>query len=134
MRQMLKNIIIILIIVIVVFLSQQPQFAVLGQNAYTWIEKKADPYTSKINDVLENKIYPVVGGEVNKRKDIISQEIDQQLTTEKEKISQTLSEKIKNYLTNVVDSIFFPGKSNTNQSSNNISPEIQNCINACSGY
>jgi|GEM_PF-3862752 len=134
---MIKNLIIIIAIIGIVFLSQQPKFAVLGQNAYTWVEKKADPYTSKINDVLEDKIYPVVGGEVDKRKEIINQEINTQIETQKEKISETLAEKIKNYLTNVVGSIFFPGKVDQKQNNNssivNISPELQKCIDTCKG-
>jgi hypothetical protein len=132
---MIKNLIIIAIIIGAVVISQQPAVKGWGQNTLSWIEKKTDPYTSKITDLFEKKLYPTIGGEVEKRKDIIEQEIAE----EKEKISETLAEKIKKYFSNIIDLIFFPNR--TNQSSSlldslnsqnpNLSPELQKCIEGC---
>ncbi len=136
---MIKNLIIIAIILGVVVISQQPGARSLGQNTYSWIEKKAEPYTSKTTDWLQEKVYPAIGREVDSKTGTINQEIGSAIETQKEKISQTLAEKIKNYFSNIIDSIFFPNK--TSQSSSlldslnsqnpTLSPEAQKCIEAC---
>jgi hypothetical protein len=139
---MIKNIIIIAIILGLVVVSQQPHVKSWGQNALSWVEKTADPYTSKVTDLFENKVYPVVSGEVSKKVDIAGQEINLQIETQKEKISQSLAEKIKNYFSNIIDSIFFPNKINQpssllnsldshNSQNSNIPLETQKCIESC---
>lgn len=142
---MIKNIIIIAFIIGLVILSQQPTVKEWGQNTLSYIEKKADPYASKADNWIRQKAYPIIGGEVEKRKEIISQEIGSEIEIQKEKISENLAEKLKNYFSNIIDSIFFPNKVNqssqSSQSSSlsdslnsqnpNLSPELQKCIESC---
>lgn len=135
---MIKNFIIIAIILGAVTVSQQPAVKDWGQNTLSYFEKKAEPYSSKVTDLFEKKVYPTIGGEVEKRRDQISQGIAE----EKEKISESLAEKIKNYFSNIIDSIFFPNKTNQSPQSSslpdslnpqnpNLSPELKKCIESC---
>jgi len=107
----IKYIVIIAVILIVIFLSQQAYFKGIGKNIFLQGSGVAQEYLSKGSDWAQNSVYPKISGEVQKRGDMIKNEINQ----EKEKISQTIGEKIKNYFSGVADSILHPGKTQQNQ-------------------
>ncbi len=104
----IQYIVIIIIILAVVFLSQQPYFMGIGKKLYdqsaAWVKAN---------------IYPRISSEVIKRGEAIKSEANQ----EKEKISESLGEKIKNYFSGVVDSVFNPGKNNNSQNSSPQCPQ-----------
>lgn len=128
---MFKNLIIILAIVALVIFSQQPAFKDWGVKTYSWIGGKAQPYTSPADTWLKNNVYPKISGEVEQKKQIINQEIE----TQKNNILQTTGEKIKNYFSNVIDSVFNKDTATKSPSSlldsTNQSPAVQKCIETC---
>lgn len=133
---MFKNIIIILAIIGAVIFSQQPMFKDWGKKTYSWIGAKVEPYTSPADVWLKNNIYPKISGEVDQKKQLISQEI----TTQKNNILETTGEKIKNYFSNLIDSVFNKDATvkstssisdSLNSENSNISPAVQKCIETC---
>jgi hypothetical protein len=89
----IRNIIIIAVIILIVFLGQKPYFQKQGT---IWLQKAdsyISPYKQKIDDFIKNQVLGRVGGEVDKKK----QEITQELSAQKEKVSQDLWQQIKNY-------------------------------------
>lgn len=133
---MIKNLIIIGVIVAIVIFSQQPAFKSVGQNTYSWITKNTSPYTQKATNWATNNLYPIVNKEISQKKELVAQEIN----SEKAKVSQTLADKIKNYITNAIDSLFNLKKptqtsssllDSVNSQDINTSPETQKCIQSC---
>lgn len=106
----IKYIVIIAIILIVVFLSQQAYFRGIGKNIFLQGSGVAQDYLTKGSNWAKDNVYPKISGEVQKRGDIIKNEIN----TEKEKISETIGEKIKDYFSGVADSILHPGQNDNN--------------------
>lgn len=102
----IKYIVIIAVIMAAVFLSQQSYFGksfgksgqenILSQGLAT-----VQSYAAKGSNWVSDKVFPSIGGEVQKRGDIIKEGVSK----EKEKVSESVGEKIKNYFSGVVDSI-----------------------------
>jgi len=103
-----KYIFIVIVILIVVFLSQLPYFKGEGNTFVFQGASTPQDYLTKGSNWVKDSLYPKLSGEVEKRKDIIKNEIN----SEKEKVSQTFGEKIKNYFSGVADSILHPGQTN----------------------
>ena len=66
--------------------------------------------------------------------------IDQEITTQKNNILQSTGEKIKNYFSNVIDSVFKKDEAvksssslldSLNSENSNVSPAVQKCIQSC---
>ena len=105
----IKYIIIIAAIIILVFLGQQAYFKGVGQNIALKASNAINSYLAKSTNWVADKIFPQITGEVQKRGDMIKEEIN----SEKDKISENIGEKIKNYFSGVVDSVFHPGNNST---------------------
>lgn len=104
-RSIIKYIIIIAIILMIAVLSQQPYFRAIGESLVNKITGPAETYMTKGSGWVKDSVLPTVGGEVQKRGDLIKQEVAQ----EKEKISENILEKAKNYFSGIADSILHPG-------------------------
>jgi len=104
-KPFIKYILIIIVILAIVFLSQQVYTFEVGKKVSSNISDKATAYMAKGSDWITSKMYPKVTGEVQKRGDIIKNEVK----TEKEKVSENIGEKISNYFSGVSNSIIHPG-------------------------
>lgn len=111
---MVKNIVIILVILLVVFFSQQAYFKLKIGNIAPQQAGIVQEYLTRGSNWIKDSAYPKISGEVQKRGDIIKNEVN----SEKTKISEDLGTKVKNYFAGVVESIFNPGKVNQNQNQN----------------
>ena len=100
----IKYIIIIVVILILVFLSQKPDFKIFDKNLLSKVFTTAQNYWAKGLNWVQDKAYPNISGEVQKRGDILKEGINQ----EKEKVSESIGEKIKNYFSGLVDSVIHP--------------------------
>jgi len=99
--------IIIVVIMALVVLSQQPFFKDLTKHKLSGAKSSLfDGYFAKGSDWVNSQVIPKVSGEVQKRGDMIKQEVQD----EKEKISENIGTKIKNYFSGIVDSVVNPGK------------------------
>jgi len=107
-KGIIKYIVIIIVILAIVFLSQQPSLKEFGKNLFSLSQgyNKAGEYVAKGSDWVKDNVLSKIGGEVQKRGDMAKEGI----TEQKEKISESVGEKIKNYFSGVVDSVFHPGK------------------------
>lgn len=110
----IKYISIIIIILVVVFLSQQAFFKGTEKTFISNAGDQIKTYLSKGSDWVASNVYPKISGEVQKRGDAIKEEINQ----EKQKVSESIGEKIKNYFSGISDSVFNPGKLKQNQNQN----------------
>ena len=101
-------IVIIIVILAVVFLSQQPSLKEFGKNLFSLSQgyNKTGGYLANGSNWVKDNILSKIGGEVQKRGDMAKEGI----TEQKEKISESVGEKIKNYFSGVVDSVFHPGE------------------------
>ncbi len=109
-KRFIKYLVIIIVILVVIFLSQQAYFREFGKTFISNATNQANAYLAKGSNWLMSAIYPKISGEVQKRGDIINKEINK----EKEKVSENIGTKIKNYFSGISDAIFHP--------SNNSSP------------
>lgn len=81
-----------------------------GENSFTFVNDAASKAEAYIADGYKwalDKAFPNISGEVQKRGEMIVEGANQ----EKEKISESLLEKTKNYFSGIVGSIFHPGSS-----------------------
>jgi hypothetical protein len=88
--------------------------AFLSQKIYTWenaktflteIPDQTGAYLKNAYKASKDTILPKIGGEVGKGKEAIADGIEQQ----KQKVSENISEKIKNYFSGIGESIVHPG-------------------------
>ena len=119
----IKYLVIILAILAVVFLSQAVYFKNYGKQ----VSEVANRFMAKASNWAMSKIYPQITQEVQKRGEMVSE----QVTEEKEKITQSIGEKIKNYFTGISDAILHPDfdSSPTSESANpqNNRPAVPAC-------
>lgn len=103
---LLKYVLIISVILGIAFLSQ---------NVFSWANAKtfvydavgqAKAYLGQGSNWAAQALLPSLSGEVQKRGEMIKDEV----ITEKEKISESVGEKIKNYFSGIADSVINPGK------------------------
>ena len=105
----IKYFIIIIVILAVVFLSQQAYSRGFGKALISNATGQAEGYLSKGSNWVLSRIYPKISGEVQKRGDIIKNEV----TQEKNKVSENIGTKISNYFSGVTNSILHPGQTNS---------------------
>lgn len=105
----IQYIAIIIIILIIVFLSQQAYFKEIGKKLYDQSAVQIGGYWQKAGAWVGANIYPKLSSEVTERGETIKKEVG----AEKQKISESVGEKIKNYFSGIVDSVFNPGKNNS---------------------
>lgn len=101
----IQYIVIIAVILALVFLSQK---LFSHSNESTFITKATDQvkaYLATGSNWAMSKIYPTISGEVQKRGDMIKNEVNQ----EKNKVSENIGQKISNYFSGVTDSVLHPG-------------------------
>jgi len=112
-----KYIVIVVVLLGAVFLSQQPFAREFGKNLLSKVSGAVSGYWAKGSNWATDKVYSKVNEEVEKRGEIIKDEIK----TEKEKISENILEKAGDYLTGIKDSIVNPGNNSceTTQTSSN---------------
>ena len=118
----IKYIVIIIFILAVAFLSQKI-YSRGTEKIFVFdaVSQAAGAYIAKGTDWIASAIYPKISGEVQKRGDAIKTEINQ----EKNKISENIGEKIKNYFSGITDSILHPGDNNNCQVQPSQSPAAQ---------
>lgn len=107
---------IIAVILAVVFLSQQPYFRGIGRDMFSKGSSAVQGYLAKGSNWAKDIALPKISGEVAQKQAMVANGIDQQ----KEKVSESVGTKIKNYVSGVVDSVL--GKSNSNFSAQNCPP------------
>ncbi len=105
-KRLVVYIVIVFVILAAIFLSRQPAVSELGEALFLPVANMAQDYLKKGSNWVNDTVYSKIGGEVEKRGDMIQEGIN----AEKEKVSQTIGEKIKEYFSGVVDSVFNPGK------------------------
>lgn len=105
-KRFIIYIIIIVVILAAVFLSRQSNSTEWSRNLFAQVAEPVQNYLKMGTDWAEDTAYPQISGEVEKRGDMIKNEIEEG----KEKVSQTIGEKIKDYFSGVVDSVFNPEK------------------------
>jgi hypothetical protein len=101
----IKYVVIIAAILGVAFFSQK----LYGwQNTKTFVygaQKQAQNYLAAAYNWAKDTVLPKIGGEVGKGKEAIANGIEQ----EKQKVSENVAEKIKNYFSGIGESILHPG-------------------------
>jgi len=102
----IKNIIIIIIILVVVFFSQQPNFREYGKNLYNQAFAQGQSWWQGAYSYPKQNILSNVGGEVEKKKEVIQNELQK----EKNKISENILQKIKNYFSDIILRTFKPAE------------------------
>lgn len=120
----IKYFVIILVILAIVFLSQQMYFKKYGKQVSDTIAG----YVATGSDWAKSHIYPKISGEVQKRGETITNEV----AKEKEKITESIGEKISNYFSGISDAILHPSDSTSTPSDstptqNNPAPDVQTC-------
>ena len=101
----IKYTFIIIVILVVVFLSQQAYSKGREKTLVSDATDQAKAYLAEGSNWVISNVYPKISGEVTKRGDIIKNEV----TQEKNKVSENIGEKIKNYFSGVAESIAHPG-------------------------
>lgn len=101
----------IIVVLVAVFLSQQAYSRGFGKTLVSDATNQAQAYLAKGSDWVMSNVYPKISGEVQKRGDIIKNEVSQ----EKNKVSENIGQKISNYFSGVADSILHPGQNNSCQ-------------------
>jgi hypothetical protein len=104
-----KNIIIsiigIIVVLILVFLSQSGNLSFLGsRKTYTFVKNalgQAENSVAKGSSWIKDILFPKIGGEVQKRGEALQNEVN----TEKQKVSETIGNKIKNYFSGVTNAL-----------------------------
>ena len=107
-KRFIISIIAIVTILVVVFLSQQSYFETLGKNLISGAADRVNGYVSAGTNWISSDVYPKITGEVEKRGEMIQNEINQQ----KQDITESVGKKIQNYFSGVANSIL--GKENNN--------------------
>ncbi|TSC94746.1 MAG: hypothetical protein CEN87_280 [Parcubacteria group bacterium Licking1014_1] len=115
-RGFIKYIIAIVVVLAVVFFSQQPYFREYGKNLYNQVVIQGQFWWQAAYHYAQQNIFPKIGGEVEKRKEIIQGELEQ----EKNKISENIWKKIKKYFADIIFRILNPsGSGNSGQTAPN---------------
>ena len=101
----IKYIVIIIVILAVVFLSQQAYSRGVGKTLISAATNQVGSFLAKGSDWATATIFPKINGEVQKRGDMIKNEV----TQEKNKVSENIGQKISNYVSGISNSILHPG-------------------------
>lgn len=98
----IKNVVIIIIILVAVFFSQQPNFREYGKNLYNQAFAQGQSWWQGAYSYAKQNVFPKIGGEVEKKKEVIQDELQK----EKNKMSENILQKIKNYFLNIISRTF----------------------------
>lgn len=98
----IKNVVIIIIILTVVFFSQQPNSREYGKNLYNQAFTQGQSWWQGAYGYAQQNVFSKVGGEVEKKKELIQDELQK----EKNKMSENILQKIKNYFSNIISRTF----------------------------
>lgn len=98
--------ILLIIILVLLFLSQQAYSRWIGKNLVSAATSQASEYMAKGSNWITSNIYPKISGAVQKRGEVIQNEINQT----KQKVTEDIPKKIGNYFSGIANSI--AGKSN----------------------
>jgi len=109
----IKYIVIVLVILAAVFLSQQSYSRGFGKELFSKASEGVYGYWAKGSNWVTDKMYSKVNEEVQKRGEIIKEEI----ASEKEKVSEDIGGKIKNYFSGIADSVIHPENNSCETSS-----------------
>jgi hypothetical protein len=104
-KKIIFGVIAIIIVLLVAYLSQKGAFSGSGNTLISDATDQVKGFLAKGSDWVMTNIYPKISGEVQKRGDLIKNEVN----SEKEKISESIGEKISDYFSGVTDSILHPG-------------------------
>ena len=104
-KSFIFSILAIVLILVVVFLSQQVYSRVVGKTLVSAATNQASIYVAKGSNWVDANVISKIGGEAQKRGDIIKNEV----TQEKNNVSQNIGQKISNYFSGVANSIVHPG-------------------------
>jgi len=113
----IKNFVIIGIILAVLVLSQREHLFGKGKT-FTFVNgavEQAEEYITQGTGWFMSKAFPSISGEVQKRGDMVKEGVSEQ----KEKITESATEKIKNYFSGITDAVIHPGNSSNNQNPEN---------------
>src|SRR3989339_1156759 len=98
----IKNMTIIAIILAIVYFSQNPSFSKLGENVFSGsLRAVGGDYWAKGSNWVKDDLFSKIGGEAQKRGDMAKEGI----TEQKEKVSESIGENIKNYFSGIVAGI-----------------------------
>ncbi len=104
----IKYIIIIAVILVFVFLSQQAYSRFFGKTLISDATDQIKAYVAKGSNWVASKVYPKIAEEVQNRGEVIKNEV----TKEKEKVSENILKKVENYFAGISNSILHPGENN----------------------
>jgi len=104
-KKIIISIIGIIIVLVVVFLSQRAYSRGTGKTLISDATNQAKAYLAQGTNWAVSTIYPKISGEVQKRGDMIKDEVNQ----EKQKVTESILEKTKNYVSGISESILHPG-------------------------
>lgn len=110
----IKNIVIIIIILTAVFFSQQPNSREYGKNLYNQAFAQGQSWWQGAYSYAKQNVFSKIGGEVEKKKEVIQDELQK----EKNKISENILQKIKNYFSDIILRVFKPSASSEQVPSN----------------
>lgn len=99
---MMRELVIILIIIAIVVLSQQPFFALYGQQIYYKIKGVGELAWKKAYDAFQKYIMGKVSSEIDKRQEIIKDELKDQTKA----VGQNIWERIKGYFVGMYTGLF----------------------------
>ena len=116
----IQYIVIVAVILGAVFLSQQANIREIGKNLASKASGAVGGYWAKGSNWATNEVYSKVNKEVQKRGEIIKNEV----SSEKEKISENILQKAGDYFSGIADSIVHPGN-NTCETTQTSSESVQ---------
>lgn len=93
----IKNVLAVIVVLVIVFLSQQPNFREYGKDLYDQAVAQGQSWWHGAYSYVEQNVFSKIGGEVEKKKEAIQEELQQ----EKNKISENIWQKIKNYFADI---------------------------------
>lgn len=102
MSRILRNIVFIIIILAILILSRQPYFERLGKDLYRKVEGWGKTLWQKVVEYWNKNILHKVTTEIEKRQNIAKQEIKK----ETKEVTQTIWQKLKNYILGLFSGIF----------------------------
>lgn len=115
-KKFIFSIIIIIVLLVVVFLSQQAYSGGIGKTFLSVATNQAGAYLAKGSNWVTSSIYPKIsslparaGEAIQKRGDIVQNEVNQQKQNLIDTISKDIGTKVENYFSGVTNSIIHPG-------------------------
>lgn len=107
-KKIIIYIVAIIIILTAVFLGQQAYFKNTGKTLISAASSQASAYLAKGASWVTSKIYPKINEEVQSRGGAIQSAVEKT----KQKVSESITEKIGNYFSGIANAV--EGKTNTN--------------------